>query len=278
MKNYFQVALCQMRVVEDKNKNITRAQEMIKQAAPQADLVVLPEMWNCPYETSLFPEYAEDANNSPSLNAISELAKSEKIHILAGSIPEKDEGNIYNSSFLFNPQGEIIGRHRKVHLFDIDVPGKIRFKESETLSPGDQLTVVNTPLCNIGIAICYDIRFSELLRLMALEGAQLIIIPGAFNLTTGPAHWESLIRVRAMDNQVFLAAASPSRDHNAPYVAYGHSMVADPWGSVIAEAGAEEEIVYASLDLDRISQTRQELPLLKNRRTDLYQIKDKFID
>jgi predicted amidohydrolase len=275
MKDHFKVALCQMRVVEDKNENIAHALEIISQAAPQVDLAILPEMWNCPYETSLFPEYAEEADSSPSLGAISEIAKREKIHILAGSIPEKDKGKIYNSSFLFNPQGEIIGRHRKVHLFDIDVPGKIRFKESETLSPGDKLTVVDTPLCKIGICICYDIRFSELLHLMALKGAQLMIIPGAFNLTTGPAHWEALIRVRAMDNQVYVVAVSPSRDLNASYVAYGHSMVADPWGTVIAEAGTGEEILFASLDLDRISQTRQELPLLKNRRTDLYQIKDK---
>jgi len=273
MKDNFKVALCQMKVVEDKGENIARALAMISEAALQSDLVILPEMWNCPYQTSLFPEYAEEMGDSITLDAVSEAAKQGGVYIVAGSIPEKHDGNVYNSSFIFNPQGEIIGVHRKVHLFDIDVPGEINFKESTTLTAGNQITVVDTPLCKIGICICYDIRFSELLRLMVLEGAQLIVVPGAFNLTTGPAHWKPLIRVRAVDNQVFMAAASPARDPDVAYVAYGHSMVADPWGTVLKEAGTDEEIIYIPIDLKMITKIRQELPLLKNRRTDLYQLK-----
>ncbi|MBW4257453.1 carbon-nitrogen hydrolase family protein [Methanobacterium subterraneum] len=272
MEDNFTVALCQMKVVEDKTKNIEHALSLISEAASVADLVILPEMWNCPYQTTLFPKYAEKKENSQTLSAISGAAKKENIHIVAGSIPELYHGNIYNSSFIINPQGKILDVHRKVHLFDIDVPGEISFKESETLTAGNQITVVDTPLCRIGICICYDIRFSELSRLMALEGAQLIIVPGAFNLTTGPAHWKPLIQVRAIDNQVFMAANSPARDINASYVAYGHSMVADPWGNILKEAGTGEEIIYANIDLDLIPKIRQELPLLKNRRTDLYQI------
>lgn len=275
MGDDFTVALCQMNVVEDKAENIEHALSMISEAASQSDLVILPEMWNCPYETTLFPEYAEERENSPTLDAISEAAKRENVYIVAGSIPEKHEGKIYNSSFIFNPQGEILDVHRKVHLFDINVPGEISFNESETLTAGNQITVVETPLCRIGICICYDIRFSELLRLMALEGAQLIIVPGAFNLVTGPAHWKPLIQVRAVDNQVFLAAASPARDYDASYVAYGHSMVADPWGTILNEAGTGEELIYVPIDLEVIPKIRQELPLLKNRRTDLYQISRK---
>ena len=207
--------------------------------------------------------------------SISQAAKKEDVYIVAGSIPEKHEGNVYNSSFIFNPRGEIIGVHRKVHLFDIDVPGKISFKESETLTAGNQITVVETPLCKIGICICYDMRFSELLRLMVLEGAELIVVPGAFNLTTGPAHWKPLIQVRAVDNQVFMAAVSPARDLESEYVAYGHSMVVNPWGTVLKEAEIDEEIIYSSIDLEMIPKIRQELPLLKNRRNDLYQLKKK---
>ena len=275
MKENFQVALCQMKVVKDKGENIAHALSMISAAASQADLVILPEMWNCPYQTSLFPEYAEEIENSPSLDAISQAAKNEDVYIVAGSIPEKHEGNVYNSSFIFNPQGEIIGVHRKVHLFDIDIPGKISFKESETLTAGNQVTVVDTPLCQIGICICYDMRFSELLRLMALEGAELIVVPGAFNLTTGPAHWKPLIQVRAVDNQVYMAVASPARDPKAEYVAYGHSMVADPWGTVLKEAGTSEKIIYVPIDLKMIQKIRHELPLLLNRRTDLYLLEKK---
>ncbi len=275
MKDNFSVALCQMYVVEKKSENITHAREMIDEAASNAALVILPEMWNCPYETRLFPDYAEEMGDSPTLDAISKAAKKNGVYIVAGSIPEKHEGNIYNSSFIFNPMGEIIGVHRKVHLFDIDVPGKISFRESETLTAGSQITVVDTPLCKIGICICYDMRFSELLRLMALEGADLIVVPGAFNLTTGPAHWKPLIQVRAIDNQVFVAAASPARDPDADYVAYGHSMVCDPWGTVLKEAGTGEEIIYNTINLEIIPKIRQELPLLKNRRTDLYQLTKK---
>ncbi len=275
MKDNFIIATCQMKVVEDKNVNISHALQMIHEAAPNSDLVVLPEMWNCPYETSLFPEYAEERDNSPTLDAISRAAKEKNMYILAGSIPEKDNGKIYNSSFFFNPHGEVIGVHRKVHLFDIDVPGEITFKESLTLTEGDEITVVHTDLAKIGICICYDMRFPELMRLMALEGADLIVIPGAFNLTTGPAHWKPLIQVRAVDNQVFMVAASPARDPDATYVAYGHSMVCDPWGTVLKEAGTDEEIIYSTIDLEMIPKIRQELPLLKNRRTDLYQLEKK---
>lgn len=275
MKDKFTVALCQMQVVEDKNDNVAHALGMIKKAARKADMVILPEMWNCPYQTELFPLYAEERDNSPTLNAIFKAASNEEVYILAGSIPEKHEDKIYNSSFFFDPEGEIIGVHRKVHLFDIDVADAISFKESLTLTAGDEVTVVDTELGKIGICICYDIRFPELLRLMALEGAELIVVPGAFNMTTGPAHWKSLIKVRAIDNQVYVAAASPARDDKSSYVAYGHSMVADPWGKIISEAGAGEEILYVTIDLSSIEKVRYELPLLKNRRTDIYQLRKK---
>ena len=275
MKDKFKLALCQMQGVEDKNDNVAQALDMIKKAAQKADIIILPEMWNCPYQTELFPLYAEQMDNSPTLNAISNAAKREGTYILAGSIPEKYEGKTYNSSFFINPEGEIIGVHRKIHLFDIDVPDAISFKESLTLAAGNKVTVVDTELGKIGICICYDIRFPELLRLMALEGAELIVVPGAFNMTTGPAHWKSLIKVRAVDNQVYVAAASPARDENASYVAYGHSMVADPWGNILNEAGTGEEIIYTQINLPEIKKIRKELPLLENRRTDLYQLKRK---
>ncbi len=274
MKDEFNLALCQMQVVDDKKTNIKTAVRMIKEASLNSDLVILPEMWNCPYQTELFPLYAEERDNSPSLNRISMAAKREATHILAGSIPEKSDEKIYNSSFLFNPEGEIIAVHRKIHMFDIDVPD-ISFKESQTLSSGSKITVVDTELGKIGICICYDIRFPEVSRLMALEGAYLIIVPGAFNMTTGPLHWKSLMKVRAIDNQVYVAAASPARDENASYVAYGHSMVADPWGDVKCEAGSGEEILYAKIDTSIIGKVRNELPLIKNRRTDIYQLTKK---
>ena len=140
------------------------------------------------------------------------------------------------------------------------------------MSAGNQITLIDSELCKIGVAICYDIRFPELSRIMALEGAEIIVIPGAFNMTTGPAHWETLIRGRAIDNQLYVAAASPARNEELSYVAYGNSMVADPWGEVLARAGGEEEIVYADIKLPRIKEIRGELPVLSGRREDIYSL------
>ena len=275
MKNNFMIAICQMKVVDNKKKNIHQAVKMINKAAKRADLVILPEMFNCPYDVDKFPEYAEESNNSPTLIEVSEAAKNADIYLSAGSIPEKEGKHIYNSSFFINPQGKVMGSFRKLHLFDIDVPGEINFQESKTLTAGDQLTVIETDLGKIGICICYDLRFPELLRLMTLQGAQLIVVPGAFNLTTGPVHWKSLIRARAIDNQVYVAAASPARDRTASYVAYGHSIIVNPWGTVLSKAGTKEEIIYSEIDLSYIEKVRKELPLLQNRRTDLYSLEKK---
>ncbi len=276
MKNKFKLALCQMKVIDNKDFNINKALEMIKISAKnKSDLVILPEMFNSPYDNQKFKEYAEDRINSKTLKAISKAAEEFNIYIVAGSIPELDNDKLYNSSFVFNGDGEIIGSHRKMHLFDIDIPGKITFKESETLSAGNQIIVIDSDLCKIGVAICYDIRFPELLRLMALKGAELIVVPGAFNMTTGPAHWEILIRARAVDNQLYIAAASPAKNEELSYVAYGNSMVVDPWGKTLARAGSNEEIIYADIDLSRIKELREELPLLKNRREDVYSTVEK---
>ncbi|MEN6294481.1 MAG: carbon-nitrogen hydrolase family protein [Methanobacterium sp.] len=273
MKNQFKLALCQMKVIDNKDSNIQNALGMIRTAAlNKSDLVILPEMFNCPYANDKFREYAEEKKNSETLKSISKAAKCLNLYIIAGSIPELDGDKLYNSSFIFNRNGEIIGYHRKMHLFDIDIPGKISFKESDTLSAGNQITLIDTELCKIGVAICYDIRFPELSRLMALEGAELIVIPGAFNMTTGPAHWETLIRGRAIDNQLYVAAASPARNEKLSYVAYGNSMVADPWGDVLARASEKEEVIYADIKLSRIKEIREELPVLNGRREDIYNL------
>lgn len=276
MKNQFKLALCQMKVIDDKDSNIKNAVDMIKTAAEnKSDLVILPEMFNCPYQNEKFKEYAEEKKSSKTLKAISKAAKDSNLYVIAGSIPESDGDNLYNTSFIFNGNGEIIGHNRKMHLFDIDIPEKISFKESDTLSAGNQITLIYTELCKIGVAICYDIRFPELSRIMALRGAKLIVIPGAFNMTTGPAHWETLIRTRAIDNQIYVAAVSPARNEELSYVAYGNSMVADPWGEVLVRASEKEEIIYACIKMSRIKEVREELPLLNGRREDIYQLIEK---
>ena len=280
--NSIKIALCQMNVVDNKEKNIEKAIQMIKESKNQgADLAVLPEMFNCPYENEKFIEYAERLEDSQTLMEIANTAKEENIHVLAGSVPElvKDDENdiesIYNTAVFFDNNGKQLGKHRKMHLFDIDVKGKIYFKESDTLSAGNDFTIINTDLATIGIGICYDIRFVELSRIMSLEGAEILIFPGAFNLTTGPAHWELLFRSRALDNQVYAIGVAPALDNDASYNSYGHSIAVNPWGEVIEELDYSEELKIVKIDLDEIKRVREEIPVLKNRRTDLYEIKKK---
>ena len=280
--NPIKIALCQMNVVDNKDKNIEKAIQMIKESKKQgADLAVLPEMFNCPYENEKFIEYAEKLEDSQTLKEIAKIAKEENIHVLAGSIPElvKDENkgteSIYNTAVFFDNNGKQLGKHRKMHLFDIDVKGKIYFKESDTLSAGNDFTIINTDLATIGIGICYDIRFVELSRIMALKGAEILIFPGAFNLTTGPAHWELLFRSRALDNQVYAIGVAPALDEDASYNSYGHSIAVNPWGEVIEELDYSEELKIIEIDLDEIKRVREEIPVLKNRRVDLYEINEK---
>lgn len=274
-----------MNVVDNKEENIKKAIQMIKDSKKQgADLAVLPEMFNCPYENEKFIEYGEEFEDSITLKRIAETAKEENIHVLAGSIPEiemslaeegKDEKSIYNTSVLFDNQGKILGKHRKMHLFDIDVKGKIYFKESDTLSAGSNFTVIETELARIGIGICYDIRFVELSRIMTLNGAEILIFPGAFNLTTGPAHWEILFKSRALDNQVYTIGVAPALDKTANYNSFGHSIAVNPWGEVIEELDFDEDLKIVEIDLNEIKRIREEIPILKNRRCDLYEIKEK---
>ncbi|XP_045357737.1 omega-amidase NIT2 isoform X1 [Leopardus geoffroyi] len=243
----FRLALIQLQVSSVKSDNLTRACGLVREAATQgAKIVSLPECFNCPYGTKYFPQYAEKIPGE-STQKLSEVAKECSIYLIGGSVPEEDAGKFYNTCAVFGPDGTLLIKYRKLHLFDIDVPGKITFHESETLSPGDSFSTFDTPYCRVGLGICYDIRFAELAQIYAQRGCQLLVYPGAFNLTTGPAHWELLQRGRAVDNQVYVATASPARDDQASYVAWGHSTVVSPWGDVLAKAGTEETIVYSDI-------------------------------
>ena len=267
------IALCQINVVDNKEKNIENATSMILKASMQnTDFIVLPEMFNCPYSNEKFVEYCEEETNSPTLSTIAKLANENNVYILAGSIPEKEASKVFNTSYLFDKNGKIIAKHRKMHLFDIDVKGKIYFKESDTLSPGNQVTLAKTEFGDIGIGICYDIRFPELARLMAESGAQILVYPGAFNMTTGPAHWELTFRARALDNQVFCIGVAPALNRKASYHSYGHSIITNPWGEVVTQLDEKENLKIVEIDLDEIKKVREELPLLKNKRSDLYKI------
>lgn len=267
------VVMLQTKVWTEKEKNIQQLEELLKQLeSEKPDLVTLPEMFNCPYQTSNFPIYAE-LEGGETWNACSALAKKYGIYLSAGSIPEKDEkGHIYNTAYVFDRQGKQIAKHRKAHLFDINVKGGQCFKESDTLTPGNEVTVFDTEFGKMGLCICYDFRFPELARLMVLEGAKVILVPAAFNMTTGPAHWEILFRSRALDNQAYVLGTAPARDPESGYTSWGHTMAVSPWGDILEQLEEKEGYIVRTLDLERVSEVRQQLPLIKHRRTDMYHL------
>ena len=249
-----------------------RVGELVGQAAAQGtDLVTLPEIWNGPYQQDMFPSFAEP-RFGPSWQLLSNLAAQYGIWLSGGSIAEREDGKVYNTAYVFDRSGNEVARHRKMHLFDINVTGGQHFMESQTLSAGSQVTVFDTEFCKMGLCICYDARFPELFRLMVDGGAKLILVPAAFNMTTGPAHWELLFRQRAVDNQVFCVGTSPARDEAASYRAWGHSIVTDPWGRVVTQLEEGEALRTVELDLELADQIRAQLPLLAHRRKDVYRL------
>jgi Predicted amidohydrolase len=301
------VALLQFKVTDNKEQNQATALKYLQQAHEQgASLAVLPEIWNSPYATTAFAEYAETLpdlyyqyspectllDNSPSAKMLFQAAIKYKMYIIGGSIPEvQNSSDIYNTCLCISPSGKLIGKHRKVHLFDIDVPGGIRFMESDTLSPGDTLTAFSAGASfgTIGVGICYDIRFPEYALLLNQKyQCHILVYPGAFNMTTGPAHWELLQRARAVDNQCFVLTASPARTPEAVeeqdgnqkskkykhYTAWGHSTVVNPWGEVVGTCGEEESLVVVDLDMERVAKMREGIPTMKQKRNDLYNLLD----
>lgn len=266
------IALCQPRIETDKTTNLIKAAAMIGRAAGDgAEIIALPEMFNCPYDQARFPEWAED-RTGPTLDMLRQAAADNRTYLIGGSFPERDGNQIYNSCYVMGPDGDILAVHRKLHLFDVELSEGVRFQESATISPGNGKTLVRLGRITVGIGICYDLRFPEYARLLALEGAEMIIYPGAFNPVTGPAHWELLLRARAVDNQVFTTGVSGVPGEGVAYRSYGHSMIVDPWGDRLAAAGDGEGIVRAELDLEALRRVRNELPLLQHRRVDLYQV------
>lgn len=267
------IAAIQMSTVADKMENVRTVKaylEKIKDENP--DFVILPEMFCCPYQTENFPIYAEK-EGGPVWQQLSGYAKQYGIYLIGGSMPEKDaEGNVYNTSYIFDREGKQIGKHRKVHLFDIDIKGGQTFKESDTLTAGDSDTVFDTEFGKIGVMLCFDIRFPELSRMMVNDGAKVIFVPAAFNMTTGPAHWELSFRTRALDNQIYMVGCAPARDVSAGYISWGHSIVTNPWGAVVDMLDEKEGILLAELDMGYEERVREELPLLKSRRKDMYRL------
>ncbi|MDR3270044.1 MAG: carbon-nitrogen hydrolase family protein [Peptococcaceae bacterium] len=270
------IALCQMMVKTSKTENQAKALEMIAKAKQKAaQIVVLPEMFNCPLVHKYYKEFAEEIPGGETVRLLAEAARREKVFLVGGSIPERgEEDKIYNTALIINDRGELVAKYRKLHLFDVRLKNGFQYHESATMSAGDQIMVVDSPWGKIGVLVCYDLRFPELTRLMAMAGAKMIIAPAAFTKNTGVSHWEVLFRGRAVDNLLFVLGCSPARDPNAPYVVYGHSIAVNPWGQVIGELGEEEGLLIVDAELDEIKVARQSLPVWEHRREDVYNLAD----
>lgn len=271
------IAQLQTMVYDSKEKNrdeIDRIFRMLyettKDDGGMPNMVLLGEMCVCPYENAAFPKYAEKEQGE-TWRFFQALAKEYGVYLSAGSVPEKDDaGNIYNTAYVFDRNGNQIAKHRKVHMFDIDIEGGQHFRESDTLTPGDRFDVFDTEFGRMGICICFDARFPEGIRLQVLKGAKVILCPANFNMTTGPAHWELMFRSRAVDNQCYVIGTGAARDENGSYIAYGHSLVVSPWGEILTEADEKPVVQITEIDLKTVDKIRAELPLLSARREDVY--------
>lgn len=272
-KDRINIAQIQMTVSADKAENLRRLADAMEALSPQRpDIYTVGEMFCCPYETSCFPRYAEEEGGE-TWRALSGLARQYGAYLSAGTVPERDgQGRIYNTAYVFDREGRQIAKHRKMHLFDIDVKGGQRFRESDTLTPGGSVTVFDTEFGRMGLCVCFDIRFPELARLMVLQGARLVLVPAAFNSTTGPAHWELNFRSRALDNQCYYVGTSVALDKDFSYHAWGHSILVSPWGGVISQLDEKPACAVNEIDLSYVDAVREQLPLLSARRTDVYEL------
>lgn len=255
------LGLIQLAAGDDKAANLRAARREIDRAVREgAELVILPEMFCVPYETSRFAAYAEPEGGKAQA-MLAAAARDNRCWLVGGSICEVEDGHYYNTSYVYNPEGVCVAKHRKYHLFDIDIKGGQYFKESDVLSPGDQLTVFDTPWGKMGLAICFDIRFAEMAAEMVKRGARVLIYPASFNMSTGPRHWELLFRARAMDGQCYAVGVAPARDETASYVSWAHSIVVDPWAQVVCDLGTAPETRVVTIELDTVAAVRQQIPI-----------------
>ena len=254
MNEICRIAVCQLRTELDSAETMKKAALFIRRAAESgADFAVLPEMFNCPYSSRYFRSFAARGHER-ALEEMAGWARDNHIWLVGGSVPETEGEKLYNTCFVFGPDG------------------RMRFRESATFSPGEEITVFETEFGTMGAAICFDVRFPELFRAMAVRGARVIFLPAQFNMTTGPAHWADTLKIRAVDNEVFFIGASAARYEGFDYECWGHSAVYDPYGTLLAQADEKEQMLLAELDLRRVDEVRAQLPTFLRLRRDVYMV------
>ncbi len=266
----YKAAVAQINSGSDTEENLVKIGQCIREAAErEADLIIFPE-----HAEYLGMDYGDHTSPVPGeiTRFFASCARKNGIYVHCGTMTEENtEGCLYNTSILFSSRGEILGSYRKLHMFDVALEDGPGYRESGEVSPGDDIVLCDTEFGRLGMAVCYDLRFPELFRIMAKQGAGMMVLSANFMEDTGRAHWEPLIRARAIENTCYVAAAGQCGKKDA-FVSYGHSMIVDPWGNILSEAGDGEEILYAVIDTDRIRQVRKQIPSLANTREDVYQL------
>ncbi|HOJ13336.1 MAG TPA: nitrilase-related carbon-nitrogen hydrolase [Deltaproteobacteria bacterium] len=265
------VGICQLRQGYDVEANIERACELIGLASGDgADICVLPEMFSTPYEPVSIRRAA--ALSASALERVCRKASELGVYVVAGSLPwPSGDGRLYNRAFVVDPKGEAVYHHDKIHLFDCAPCGGPNVRESETVAPGSSLGSFTTPWCRASVIVCYDVRFVQLVQVLADMGVRLLFVPAAFSSATGEAHWEMLVRIRALELQGYVVGVQPAVNEDLAYVPWGRSVLASPWGEVLARAGTDEEVIVTEIDMTYTDEIRSRFPLLAHRRADLYE-------
>jgi predicted amidohydrolase len=264
-------AAVQLNSTDDKQRNLETAERLVRAAADDgAELIALPEKWNVLGAGETLRAGAEELDG-PTITAARAWARELEVNLVAGSIAERvpDRDKLANTSVLIDPEGEIAAVYRKIHMFDVDVGG-IAYRESDHEEPGDEIIVADAGGVAVGMSVCYDLRFPELYRILAVRGARVIVVPSAFTLHTGKDHWEALLRARAIENAAFVVAPNQVGEAPPHYHSYGRSAIVDPWGVLLATAPDGEGFVAAELDLGLQDRIREALPALSNRRPEAY--------
>lgn len=267
MTERYLAAVVQLSSGADKAANLQAAAHHVEAAAAQgAQLVALPELFDLLTDGPAMAAAAEPITG-PTAEFLAQLARRHRVTLLAGSIAIQSEtpGRFYNTALLFSPEGELLASYRKIHRFDVALPGRVTYRESAYVDAGDAWVVANTPCGRLGIAICYDLRFPGLFARLAAAGAQLLIVPSAFAEATGRDHWEPLLRARAIENQCFVLAPNQVGPHTPQLTTYGHSLIVDPWGVVLARRETGVGVACAEIDLARLQEIRAQLPALTHR-------------
>jgi predicted amidohydrolase len=262
-------AACQMCSTLDKGANLRTAERLVREAAGRgATLVALPELFSC---LGPLPQLIEQAESlpGPTSDLLSDLARELSITLCAGSIAERSmtRGKGHNTTLMFGPDGSLLGSYRKMHLFDVVIPGGPNITESDFMVAGDKVSLTQTPAAKFGHATCYDLRFPELFRAMSVADVDVFLLPAAFTYVTGRDHWEVLLRARAIENQAFVVAPNQFGEHGPSLRSYGHSLIIDPWGDILAQGSPDrEEVIMATLEPARLRSVRSKVPCLAHRR------------